>query len=134
MSSVLLFLYGSLKRGMPANHLMHGAEFLREAETMPLYRLLHLGHYPGLIVDLEDGLDIRGELWAVPVELLAKLDTFESVPDETFPRPQAAADVPSLFRRGDVAVRDCFETVQAYFWNGPIPHGIHTGSGWPLPE
>ena len=118
MSKSILFLYGTLKRGQKNHHFLAGQEFLGEATTMPLYRLYGLGCHPGMVLDPDNGLDVAGELWAVDDAALAKMDEFEGVPD--------------WFIRQDVAVRDCFETVQAYFFNGTVPEGAVSGGEWPF--
>ena len=114
-----LFVYGTLKRGERNHRLLAGQEFLGEAATMPLYRLYDLGPFPGLVLDMDDGREIHGELWAVDEAALAALDDFEGVPD--------------LFIRADVAVRHQFDTVQAYLYNGAIEPGTPEGDRWPLP-
>jgi gamma-glutamylaminecyclotransferase len=80
MSKTVLFFYGTLKTGGRANHLLAGAEFLRPAWTLPLYRLYGLGPFPGLVVDRAKGMAIHGELWAVDDALLSRLDRYEGVP------------------------------------------------------
>lgn len=118
MSKTNLFVYGTLKRGQKNHHFLAGQEFIGEAATMPLYRLYALGWYPGLVLDVDDGLEVQGELWAVDDDALAKMDAFEGVPD--------------LFARQDVAVRDHFETVQAYLFNQTVPDGALSGDEWPF--
>src|ERR1700734_1100029 len=104
MSKTVLFIYGTLKRGQKSHHFIADQEFLGEAETMPLYRLYSRGWHPAMVLDTENGLEVKGELWAVDAPTLAKLDEYEGIAE-------------SWFVREDVAVRDRFETVQAYFFN-----------------
>jgi gamma-glutamylaminecyclotransferase len=118
MSKTILFLYGTLKRGQKSHHFLEGQEFLGEATTMPLYRLYACGWHPALLLDTEHGLEVKGELWAVDDACLAKLDVYEGAPN--------------WFYRGDVAVRDCFETAQTYFYNGTFPPGTASGGKWPF--
>ena len=119
MSKTILFVYGTLKRGMKSHHLLAGQEYLGEATTMPLYRLYGFDWHPGMVLDFENGLEVTGELWAVDEATLAKLDEYEGTPD--------------WFCRGDVAVRDCFETVQTYYYNRPVPPEAASGAEWPFP-
>lgn len=119
MSKTLLFVYGTLKRGMKSHSLLAGQEFLGEATTMPLYRLYTFGWHPGMVLDDDDGLDVKGELYAVDEATLAKLDEYEGVADD-------------WYVRANVAIRDCFETVQAYFYNGTIAPGTPSGDAWPF--
>src|SRR5258707_693683 len=106
MSKTILFLYGTLKRGHKNHHFLAGQEFLGEAITMPLYRLYGIDWHPGMVLDTEKGLEVKGELWAVDEAALAAMDEYEGVP--------------SWFIRQDIAVRDHFETVQAYLYNQSI--------------
>lgn len=119
-STTLLFVYGTLKRGLRNHRLLTDEEFLGEAITEPRYRVIDLGPYPGLICDEANGLAVKGELWAVAERSLRKLDQFEGVPETFIREPVAIAG-----RAGEV--------VYAYFWNRPVPDGAASGSEWPLP-
>ncbi len=74
-----LFIYGTLKRGQVSHHLLNGQRFLGEAETVPAYRLLDLGWYPGLAeCECEGrGRRVRGEVWEIDSHCLAILDDYE---------------------------------------------------------
>lgn len=115
----LLFLYGTLKYGQESNHLMAGQEFVRQAVTMPLYRLYSLGWHPGLVLDTTNGLAIQGELWSVDYDALRRLDAYEGCPH--------------YFVRQDIAVAEHAGDVQAYFFNGRVPEDAVSGDRWPLP-
>ena len=119
MSKTTLFVYGSLKTGEQSNTMLTGQEFVRAAETMPIYRLFGLGWHPGLVLDKVAGLRVQGELWAVDDQTLAKLDEYEGVPH--------------WYTRDFVAIADLFGDVQAYFFNGPVPTDAPSGDRWPLP-
>ena len=95
-----LFVYGTLKRGGRNVHLMAGGRFVGEATTAPRYALLALDSHPGLVAG---ELAVRGEVWEVPADTLARLDAFEEVP---YP-----------FDRRPVTLTDG-ETAEAYFWLG----------------
>jgi gamma-glutamylaminecyclotransferase len=118
MSRTTLFLYGTLKRGLSADHYLEGQEFLGEAHTIATYRLYRISWHPGLVEDPE-GVEVQGELWSVDDACLSRLDRYEDVPD--------------LFVRRDIAIAHCFETVQAYFYNRPLPADAVSGDRWPLP-
>lgn len=118
MESTLLFVYGTLKRGLSNHHLLAGQQFLGEAQTEPLYRVLDLGPHPGLVLDRAHGLAIRGELWSVSPACLAELDRFE--------------EVPGPFIRAGVKIAGRESQAQAYLWNKPIPEGATSGSEWPV--
>ena len=119
MSKTLLFVYGTLKRGHQSNHLLAGAEFVRAAQTMPVYRLYGVGWHPGLVIDRANGLAVQGELWAVDDDTLARLDEYEGVPH--------------YFARDHVAVADQVGDIHAYFFAGPIPVDAPAGDRWPFP-
>ena len=74
----ILFVYGTLKRGQRNHHLMREARFLGEAVTAPLYTLLDLGSFPGMIPGGTTA--VHGELYEVGPGLLARLDRHEGVP------------------------------------------------------
>lgn len=73
---MLIFVYGTLKRGGTNHGWMVGQRFVAEAATEPLYRLYALDGYPGM-VSSSDGISIRGELWEVDDAGLARLDLLE---------------------------------------------------------
>lgn len=102
---MILFVYGTLRRGKSNQHLMAGAEYLGEAVTLPRYRLHDLGPYIGM-VEVDDGDVIPGELFRVDARLLAELDAFEGHPD--------------LFRRTPVKLTSG-EKAEAYLYAMPIP-------------
>jgi gamma-glutamylaminecyclotransferase len=82
----LIFVYGTLKRGLCRAHLLTGQQFMGEARTQPLYRMYNCGSYPGLKLELNDGLSIVGELWSVDSECLALLDREEGVAEGLYSR------------------------------------------------
>ncbi len=86
---IVLFVYGTLKRGGRNHRRLAGCEFVGNAVTVPRYALVDLGPYPGLVTG---ELAVRGELWAVPADRLPALDAFEGVPD--------------LYTRGPVTLAD----------------------------
>lgn len=66
-------------RGQDNAHLMMNARFVAPARTMPLYRLVHLGAYPGMVA--AGACSVVGELYDVPPDTLQRLDAFEEHPD-----------------------------------------------------
>ncbi len=69
----LIFIYGTLRRGGRAHHLMQGAEF-HATGSIP-GRLVHVDQYPGLIPC--DDEQVMGELYLVGDQLLNELDRYE---------------------------------------------------------
>ncbi len=114
----VLFVYGTLKRGLRNHRLIGDQEFLGEARTEPRYRVIDLGPHPGLIADEVNGLAVKGELWAVSECCLGELDDFEQ---------DAGA-----FVRERVAIVGRTDVVFAYFLNKPIPPGALSGAEWPV--
>ena len=75
---MLLFVYGTLRRGEDNHAQLGRAAYRGEARTRPCYELVDMGGYPAL---LEAGADaVRGELYEVPESLVPHLDAFEEVP------------------------------------------------------
>ena len=75
---MLLFVYGTLRRGQSNHSQLADARFIAEARTEPRFELVDLGGYPALV---EGGSTaISGELYELDGDLLARLDEFEEVP------------------------------------------------------
>ena len=72
----LLFVYGTLKRGLANHHQLGGAVFAGEA-VMEEVELHDLGPFPMAIAG--EG-SVHGELYRVEGDQLARLDRFEGVP------------------------------------------------------
>jgi len=115
---MLLFVYGTLKSGQPANRHLDGATLVGPAVTAPAYRLFDMGWHPAMVRDEANGLPVEGEIWAVPAELIPALDDYESVPEGFVRR---VVDVPGM--AGDV---------EAYLYAGPTPPGTRSGPRWPF--
>jgi gamma-glutamylcyclotransferase (GGCT)/AIG2-like uncharacterized protein YtfP len=115
---VHLFVYGTLQRGQTAHALLAGQEFVREACTLPLYRLYDRGRHPCLVEDRELGEAVQGEIWRIDADLLATLDDYEEAGD--------------LFERREIQIAD-FDgaPVQAYFYKGEVSTMRSCGSRWP---
>lgn len=78
-SDPLLFVYGSLKRGMANHQELQGASALGNARLQGL-ALYDLGPFPMAIACSEPGCAIEGELYRVSAALLEQLDRFEGAP------------------------------------------------------
>jgi gamma-glutamylcyclotransferase (GGCT)/AIG2-like uncharacterized protein YtfP len=113
----ILFFYGSLKRGYSNHHLVAGQRYLADAVTRPCYRIIQLGQYGGMIRDDERGLAVKGELWAIDTECLAKLDVFEMGE--------------GLWQRVRVEVEG-FTGVESYCWTGEVPADARASDVWPF--
>ena len=112
-----IFVYGSLLRGQPAHVRLGDSRLLAAAVTLPAYRLIDLGAYPGLVGGGEGA--VMGEVYAVSLRRLAELDRYEGHPE--------------AFRRGPVALAAPFEggAVEAWFYRGPMSAGLpFVGGNW----
>ena len=117
---MLLFVYGTLKRGRRNHRLLTGQRFVGPAATVSGFRLFDLGRYPGLVRDADADADagaVRGELFDVSECCLGELDDFEGVPD--------------LFTRERIELADG-TTAWAYLYARPVPAGAPSGEEWPI--
>jgi AGZA family xanthine/uracil permease-like MFS transporter len=70
----LLYVNGTLMRGLGLHENLSGAEFLEEVSTAPKYRVHSIGDvHPGMYKVESDGASIPGELYAVPMGVLLKV-------------------------------------------------------------
>lgn len=119
--TILLWVYGTLKEGGRLHGAMGGATLLARCRSVPGYRLLDLGWYPGLIrvASPRLGDTVAGELYKVPVGMLKSLDEVEGAP--------------SLFQRETVLLTDQVRQPQAYFYQGStLGHAALAGGEWPV--
>ncbi|MDO8478936.1 MAG: gamma-glutamylcyclotransferase [Candidatus Rokubacteria bacterium] len=76
MMSVKLAVNGTLMRGLELNRNLidAGATFVREAATVPAYRLWSINdRHPAMIRVASGGVSVAVEVWAVPPDGLAKI-------------------------------------------------------------
>ncbi|MEA5472444.1 gamma-glutamylcyclotransferase [Spirulina sp. 06S082] len=76
MKTINLAVNGTLMRDLKLNQnlLNVGAEFVKEAQTEPTYRLWSIDDkYPAMQRVNESGTNIDVEIWAVPLEGLAQI-------------------------------------------------------------
>jgi gamma-glutamylcyclotransferase (GGCT)/AIG2-like uncharacterized protein YtfP len=81
--SLRIFLYGTLRRGGPAAHLLAGCERIGPATLRG--RLYDLGAYPALVLD-SAGDPVHGEIWECPSPTLEALDRYEGTAQGLFER------------------------------------------------
>ena len=81
-----IFVYGTLKRGGGNHAYLAGQQFLGPARTPPGFTLFSLGDYPGMVRAPDDTAGVAGELWAVDVGCLLRLDELEGVAEKLYER------------------------------------------------
>jgi gamma-glutamylcyclotransferase (GGCT)/AIG2-like uncharacterized protein YtfP len=76
----LLFVNGTLMRGLALNANLDGATFLGEFRTEPRYRLYSIGDvHPGMfeVGPSDDGISVPGELYDLPDEVWERVESGE---------------------------------------------------------
>ena len=82
----ILFVYGTLMKGMRNHVYLEKAKFLEAAETSPEYELMYNGSIPATRAGNEP---IKGELYEVDDETLAGLDVLEEVSSRLYEKKEA---------------------------------------------
>ena len=114
--SSLLFVNGTLMRGLKLNGNLDGATFLGEFRTAPAYRIHSIGDvHPGMYRVDEGGIAVPGELYEVPDDVLERVEAGEPpnlyrgsveledgriVPGILFPRELAEGHHPDISSYG----------------------------------
>ena len=73
-----IFCYGTLMRGHGNHRLIEHSTFLGTGTTEPIFTMLHLGGFPGIVRGGETA--IHGELYEVDAPTLSRLDRLEGHP------------------------------------------------------
>ena len=94
-----VFVYGTLKRNFCRHDALEGQRFIGLAETLPVYKLVDLGDYPGLIPH-ESGICVSGELFEVDSQCMQTLDVIECGRE-------------GLYRRQSVKLKSPFHKLEA---------------------
>jgi gamma-glutamylcyclotransferase (GGCT)/AIG2-like uncharacterized protein YtfP len=113
--TLLLFAYGTLKRGGIRHGALARSRACGEAQTRPLYALYDLGEYPGLKECPEGGQAVHGELYEVDRGLVAWLDRVEGAPE--------------WFALGRVELAGRADEAWAYFFQGDASGHPRVASG-----
>ncbi|HEY8845995.1 MAG TPA: gamma-glutamylcyclotransferase [Candidatus Limnocylindrales bacterium] len=91
MASDLLFVNGTLMRGLALHANLDGAEFVEEAWTAPSYRIYSIGDvHPGMFLVPEGGVSVPGEIYRVPDEVWRRVEAGE--PPGLYRGPVSLAD------------------------------------------
>jgi gamma-glutamylcyclotransferase (GGCT)/AIG2-like uncharacterized protein YtfP len=103
---ITIFVYGTLRRGGSNHHRMARAQWMAPAALCG--RMYRIDWYPGVILDPLAG-KILGELYSVDDELLASLDFFEGLIEDTLLGSEYSRVLTSVtLQKG--------ETVMAWVW------------------
>lgn len=87
----LLFVNGTLMRGLKLHANLAGATFLESVFTAPVYRVHSIGDvHPGMYEVDAGGVSFEGELYLVPDEVLARVEAGE--PPNLYRGPVRLAD------------------------------------------
>ena len=102
MLIALLFVNGTLMRGLKLHANLDGATFLGEFRTAPRYRVFSIGDvHPGMFPVDEGGVAVPGELYELPDEVWARVEAGE--PPDLYRGPVELEDgrvVPASSTRG----------------------------------
>lgn len=115
---MLLFVYGTLKRGGSNHPSLAGQRFVGDARTMPGWTLYALDGYPGLVRDAT-AAGVAGELWDVDAATLARLDELEGVDEQLYAREPITLAAPFADR-----------PVQTYVYLRSVTGRPHLGDTW----
>jgi gamma-glutamylcyclotransferase (GGCT)/AIG2-like uncharacterized protein YtfP len=123
-----IFVYGTLKRGLSNHGWMAGQQFIAEARTEPVYRMVDCGGYPGMFPVEKDGVSIQGEIWEVDDAGRTKLDVLESVEEGEYALEQV--QLQTLGRDDFSGVMKHSTPVFTYIYKGPLQEKPETGTDW----
>ena len=78
MGSDLLFVNGTLMRGLALNRNLDGADFVEEARTAPVYRIYSIGDvHPGMFEVADGGVSVPGEIYRLPDDVWRRVEAGE---------------------------------------------------------
>lgn len=118
----LVFVYGTLKRGLCNHSYLVGQRFVTEARTQPVYRLFDLGGYPGMVRAADGGVSIAGEIWEIDDPCMHKLDRLEDVEGGEYERTVIALAAPHEH-----------EKIEGYVYLRPVEGRRDAGCVWREP-
>ncbi len=119
-----IFVYGILKRGLSNHGWMAGQQFIAEARTAPVYRMVDCGGYPGMFPVDQDGVSIRGEVWEVDDAGRKKLDELESVEEGEY------ALEPVKFAAAKGSTDGVISPIFTYIYRRPVQGMPDAGEDW----
>ena len=103
--ATLLFVNGTLMRGLKLHANLDGATFIGEFRTAPKYRVYSIGDiHPGMFEVAEGGISVPGELYELPDEVWRRVHAGE--PPNLYRGPVELADgrvVPGILFPREIA-------------------------------
>lgn len=105
VKKVKVAVYGSLRQGLHNHRLLEGDTYIGQFETEPIYSLIDLGSYPGLLKN--GNTPIIMEVYEVDAEKLSRLDSLEGY---------RGKDVPSNFYNRE-KIDSPYGRIFVYFYN-----------------
>lgn len=76
---MLVFVYGTLRKGQGNNGWLEDSPLVAEYTTPPIYKMVSLGAFPAVLLGGHD--IVKGELYDVSPEVAQRLDILEGYPD-----------------------------------------------------
>jgi gamma-glutamylcyclotransferase (GGCT)/AIG2-like uncharacterized protein YtfP len=78
VESSLLFVNGTLMRGLALHENLDGAEFVEAVSTAPVYRIYSIGDvHPGMFEVPDSGVSVPGEIYRVPDDVWRRVEAGE---------------------------------------------------------
>lgn len=85
MSKELVFVYGTLKKGLKNHYYLDNEEFIGDAYTEDIFPMLNIEKtFPYLFKENGVGYQIKGELYNLSTKKISELDILEDVPSLFF--------------------------------------------------
>ncbi|MCG7865283.1 MAG: gamma-glutamylcyclotransferase [Candidatus Thiodiazotropha taylori] len=105
-----VFVYGTLRKNQVNHDLLSSAPYLGDHQTEPVYKMFHLGSYPGVVKN--GSTAISGEVYLVDTLTMSHLDRLEGYPHaysrELIPTPWGQAWI--YLYRGSLRDRQIIQT------------------------
>jgi gamma-glutamylaminecyclotransferase len=116
----LVFVYGTLKRGLSNHGFLAGQSLAGEAQTQPGFELYALDGFPGMVAAADGAGVVTGEVWSVDDACLAQLDELEGTAEGLYCREAVPLGPPFAGTR-----------VEAYLYLKGVEGRPRLGSTWP---
>jgi len=94
---MIIFVYGTLKKGFRAHEMLMESEYLGQILTEPYYQLFCRISYPCMVHVVSDGYKIPGEIYEVNYETLRKLNQYECTGSGLYSLEVISLDKTSLY-------------------------------------